>query len=585
MQRSTIFRLALIVFALGAFTFMGGFAQEAGETLVIGTTDTVGSGGLEPAMAFNFYANHVLYQKMQRLCAVEPGTGDIVAELAQSCQPEDVVSDDGLTYTFNLREGVTFTDGTPLTAANVAFTFNRNLALDGDPSFLIEGIEDVEVVDELTVRMTLGSRDANFLQKISGTNAANIMSFNSITKNAQGEDVPVDEETGELMGEPDLDATIEATSTDPQGVIGTGPYRLTSYTPNQLAVFETYEDYWGCDRDPQFQCPETDRVIERHFGSSSSLRASLQDGSIDVAWRSLNPTDINDLRGTEGLSFFQPDSASSVRYANFNVTNAPFDDLRVRKALSFAVDRQAIVDRVFGGVNSPIFTMPPSQFPGSTDVFPQRDLDRASELLQDAGFSEDNPAEINLWFETSGHYGTTEPDVAAVLQESVNEVPEIDAQLQSIDFAGLIDAAIREQTAGFYLLGWFPDFVGTVNFLNPWINSTSLGIFFDQLTNKGLEAMPGDAPTRQMLEERGMEFNAANIVELKNELISTAQTTLDQDERVAALEDLQRIEADTVPTIPLWSNLSRFIVATQDNIDGIVFDASLELRDWLITKQ
>ena len=189
MQRSTIFRLALIVFALGAFSFMGVFAQ-GGQTLVIGTTDTVGSGGLEPAMAFNFYANHVLYQKMQRLCAVEPGTGDIVAELAQSCQPEDVVSDDGLTYTFNLREGVTFTDGTPLTAANVAFTFNRNLALDGDPSFLIEGIENVEVVDELTVEFTLGSRDANFLQKISGTNAANIMSFNSITVNAQGEESP-----------------------------------------------------------------------------------------------------------------------------------------------------------------------------------------------------------------------------------------------------------------------------------------------------------------------------------------------------------------------------------------------------------
>ncbi|MFB6286850.1 MAG: ABC transporter substrate-binding protein [Candidatus Bipolaricaulia bacterium] len=584
MRRSTIFRLTLIVFALGAFSFMGVFAQ-GGQTLVIGTTDTVGSGGLEPAEAFNFYANHLLYQKSQRLCAVEPGTGEIVGELAKSCQPEDVVSNDGLTYTFNLREGVTFTDGTELTAANVAFTFNRNLALGGTPTFLISGIKEVEVVDELTVRITLKSRDANFLQKIAGTNAAMILSFNSITKNAQGEDVPVNKETGELMGKPDLEATIQATSTNPQGVIGTGPYKLTQYVPGQLAVFETYENYWGCNRDPQFQCPKVDRVIERHFSTSSSLRASLQDGSIDVAWRSLNPTDVNDLRGSEGLKFFQPESASSVRYANFNVTNAPFNDLRVRKAISFAVDRQAIVDRVFSGVNSPIFTMPPSQFPGSTDVFPKRNLDRASQLLQDAGFTADNPAKVNLWFETSGHYGTTEPDVAAVLQESLNEVPELNVQLQPIDFPGLIEAATDKQTANFYLLGWFPDFVGTINFLNPWINSTSLGIFFDQLTNKGLSAMPEDARTRQLLEERGMEFNADNIVKLKNQLISTAQTTLDQEKRIDALKKLQHIEADTVPTIPLWSNLSRFIVATQDNIGGIVFDASLELRDWLITKQ
>lgn len=586
MKNSTVYRFGLMMLLAGVYLFVGAFAQSP-STLVIGTTDVVGKGGLEPADNFDFYGFHVLQQTHEGLCTLEPGTAEVIAELAVSCDPADVVSNDGLTYTFQLRSGVTFTDGTPLTAANVVYSFKRNLALGGDPTFLIAGVQDIQATRPLTVEITLDKPDATFLSKIAGTNPAFALSFNSVTKDASGNDVGVDTATGELQGTPDLTATEAVTGTATDGTIGTGPYVLTQYIPGQLAVFEKYFNYWGCKVTPQFKCPQIDRIIERHFNTSPSLSAALQDGSVDIAWRGLAIQDINALADNPNFVRFQPPGSSSIRYINFDVANAPYDDLRVRKAIALAVDRSAITTKVFGGVNSPIFSMVPAGFPGHVDVFPKRNLAEASRLLQEAGFSADHPLTVDLWFETSGHYGTTEPDVAAVLKDSLEEVPELDVNLQPIDFPGLIRNATEDRTANFFLLGWFPDFLDPLDFLDPFIGSgtNDLGIFFGELTDKGLDALPADSATAQMLAARGQDVTAANVVRLVNDLIEEATVNADPAVREADFLKLQQIEADIVPQIPLWGNLSRFITLAQKNVGGVIQDASLWLRDWLITKQ
>jgi len=585
LKRSFLLKSVLVVAVVGFYFFVAGIAQSS-STLVVGTTDVVGKGGLEVSDNFDFYGFHILQQTHEGLCTLEPGTAEVVAELAQSCDANAVVSNSGLTYTFKLRSGVSFTDGTPLTAANVVYSFKRNQALAGDPTFLISGISDVKALDNLTVEITLSQPDATFLSKIAGTNPAFILSFNSITKDANGNDVAVDKATGELQGTPDLTKTVDATATAVDGTIGTGPYILTQYTPGQLAVFNAFSNYWGCKISPQFKCPQIGQVIEQHFNTSPSLSASLQDGSVDVAWKGLAIPDINALEGDSRFVRFQPPGSSSIRYMNFDVANAPFDDLRVRKAISLAIDRSAIVEKVFGGVNGPIFSMVPAGFPGQTDVFPKRDVATASSLLQAAGFSASSPLSVNLWFETSGHYGTTEPDVAAVAADSLKDVAELDVTLQPIDFPGLIRGATDDRTINFFFLGWFPDFLDPLDFIDPFIGSgtNSLGIFFGELTDKGLDSLAADSTTSQLLQAKGQSVNAANVVQLVNDLITDATVNADPAVRNVDFENLQKVTADIVPQIPLWGNLSQFITLAQNNVDNVVQDASLWLRDWLVTK-
>ncbi|MBI3659643.1 hypothetical protein HY230_04130 [Candidatus Acetothermia bacterium] len=585
MKRSTLIRISLMFLVVGMYMFVTATADQ--NTLVIGTTDVVGDGGLEVAQNFDFYGFHVAQHNHEGLCTLEPSTSKVIAELTESCDPKDVISNNGLTYSFKVRSGVTFTDGTSLTAANVAFSFNRNLALNGDPvqTLLTDDIKDVKVTGPLTVQITMKQPDATFLSRVAGTNAAFILSFNSLTKDKDGKDVPVDKTTGELKGTPDLDKTVEATSTNLTGTIGTGPYVLKQYVAGQLAVFEAYSNYWGCAASPKFKCPSVRQIIEEHFNTSPALSAALQDGSVDIAWRGLAIPDINALQGNAKFSRVQPPGSSSVRYINFGVGKAPYDDLRVRKAVSLAVDRDAIVSKVFGGVNKPIFSMVPAGFPGQVDVFPKRDVAAASKLLQDAGYSASKPAEVDLWFETSGHYGTTEPDVAAVVAASLGDVKELKVKLQPIDFPGLRKGN-KNGTISFFFLGWFPDFLDPIDFIDPFIGSgtKALGIYFNDLADKGFDALPATSTTATLLKAKNQAVNAKNVVALVNDLLTDATVKADPSVRNADLENLQRITADVVPQIPLWGNLSQFIILTQKNIGGVVQDASLWLRDWLITK-
>lgn len=591
MKNSTLFRLVLMLVLAGAY-FFGASAQSA-ATLVIGTTDVVGEGGLEPTENYDFYGFHVMLQTHEFLCTEEPGTAKIIAELAQSCDLKDVASADGLTYTFKLLSGVTFTDGTPLTAANVAYSFKRALALDGSPvqALYDDDIKDVKALDASTVQFTLKQPDGTFLARIPGVSAGFILSFNSVQKDKNGNDVGVDKNTGGLQGTPDLQATIAATGTAINGTIGTGPYVLKQYVPGQLAVFEAYPDYWGCKVTPKVKCPNINQVVEEHFNTSPSLAASLLDGSVDMAWRGLALPDLNQVQGNAKFVVFKlPPGSGRIRYINFDVAKAPYDDLRVRKAIALAVDRDAIASKVFGGQAAPIYTMVPQGFTGqSVDVFnKQPDLAGASALLQKDGFSASNRLEADLWHENSGHYGTTESDVAAVVQDSLSKVPELDVVLKPIDWPGLGHAFLApERKADFFLLGWFPDYVDGLDYTDPFLGSgsASLGIFFAELTDKGLDALPADSTTAQLLKAKGQAVNGKNIVQLMNDLIRDATVSTDPAVRNQDFANIQKITADVVPQIPLYSTSYDFTTPAQKNVGGVVQDAGLWLRDWLITKQ
>src|SRR5690606_11683381 len=164
-------------------------------------------------------------------------------ELEPGLATEWSVSEDGLTYTFRLRRGVTFTDGAPFNAAAVKRSFERALQLNGDPVFLIGDIRRIDAIGEDQVVIHLNNPDATFLSKLAFVGPAYITSPNT-----------------------PLLASAEETYaiTNPRGTVGTGPYRLVQYQPDVIAVLEAYDGYWG-------EKPKTQRIIIRYFPSASSL--------------------------------------------------------------------------------------------------------------------------------------------------------------------------------------------------------------------------------------------------------------------------------------------------------------------------
>jgi peptide/nickel transport system substrate-binding protein len=497
-------------------TTLGGIALGRSDTIVIGTTDQPDK--LEPADSYDFPGWWTIGQTHEGLLSLNPRTEEVEPGLASSW----TVSANGLVYTFKLRQGVTFTDGEKFNAKAVKQSFERALKLNGDPVFLLERIKSVEAIDDYTVRITLSAPDATFPNKLAFIAPAFITSPKTFTGKTATETFAV---------------------TSARGTVGTGPYKLVQYKKDEIAVFEAYDKYWG-DK------PKTKRIIVRYFpgqGGASTLAMALRKGDVDIAWRTLNPEDLGAFKSNRDVEVIKGVGGLSVRFAAFNVKYKPFDDPRIRQAFAYAVDREAIVSRVFGGLNTAAYSIVPIGLQFRYETYPKRDLNKARQLLQAAGYSERSKLAINLWYDSSGHY-SKEPDVAAVVKATLEETRLVDVKLQPLDWGTFVQKFTSGET-GFFLLGWYPDYLDAENYLTPFLatsGSPSLGIFY------------GDPATDKMLDE----VVAAN----------------DRKTRDSLFKKIQQSMAETVPIIPLWYNSSEHYAVARKGISGLYLPADMEIR-------
>jgi peptide/nickel transport system substrate-binding protein len=499
-------------------------AATPGDTIVLGTTDKITE--LDPANSYDYWTWHVYQNTMEALVGFKPGTTQIVPSLATSW----TVSRDGKVYTFTLRRGVTFTDGAPFNAQAVKFTFDRAFKLKGPDGAigLIEGIKSVDVAGPYTVRFTLKDADATFLSRISESIAISL---------------------------------ILSPKTTPAGAFakgrfaGTGPYRLAQYTPGQRTVYEAYPGYWG----PK---PKARRVITTFYADSSALASAVEAGQVDVGYRTFSPEDIKRLAAGGRLQVTKSAEFPSVRYIVFNVPTKPFDNVKVRRALALAVDRDRIVKDVFGGINQSLYSMVPPGMWSHTPAFPKRDLARAKTLLTEAGFSESNKLNFAFWYSPT-HYGNTEADVAAVLKSSLEETGMVTIEVKSSEW-GDYTKSLRKGEFGAFLLGWFPDFVDPDNFLAPWLTESpgSLGTHLDKAVSADDKRYYG-------------EFS---------KLFGDAKRTANQNARAALYKQAQEKLADSAIVVPLWQNLAQSYVVAQKNVKGITLDATTVFRMYLVSK-
>jgi len=496
------------------------------DTIVLGTTDKITT--LDPANSYDYWTWFVFQNTAQALVGFKPGTTEIVPQLAESW----TVSPDGKVYTFTLRRGVTFTDGAPFNAAAVKFSFDRALKLKGPEGAvgLIENIQAVDVVDPYTVRFTLKDADATTLSRLSESIGISVITSPKSTP-------------------------ANAFAKGFNQYAGTGPYRLTQYTPGQRTVFEAYARYWGAK-------PKSRRVITVFYADSAALAAAVESGQVDVGYRSFSPDDIKRLSTSAKLQVVRSAQFPSVRYIVFNVTAAPFDNVKVRRAISYAVNRDRIVSDVFGGLNQPLYSMVPPGMWSHIDAFPKRDLAKAKSLLSEAGYSASNKLALTLWY-TPSHYGTTESDAAAVLKSALEETGLVSVEVKSSEWGDYTKAMSAGQF-GMFLLGWFPDFVDPDNFLAPWLTESpqGLGTFLNKAAGSVDKQFYADF----------------------QKVLGDAKKTADQTRRSVLYKQAQQKLADSAILVPLWQNLAQSYVIAQKNVKGITLDATTIFRTYLLYK-
>ena len=370
------------------------FAQS---TSVLRVATTAGVTTWDPAKSFSTEAFYManIYEGLVRVNA--PGADEPFTPLLAT---DWSVSDDGLTWTFNLREGVTFHDGAALTADAVKRSIERAKEI-GGASFIWFPLDSVEAVDDLTVQLNL-SYAAPMELVLGSTYAAWIVSPNALDAAAEDENY--------------FEAGVAA---------GTGPYMLADYTPDAEVVLARYEDYWGGWSEGQFE-----NVLISIIADAVTQEQLLLGGEIDFAHRL--PRGSRQALG-DNSDFNTLVEPTLFNYVGFlNVLRPPLDNIAFRQALSYATPYEEIINVAVEGLGSQARgAVPQGVFPYSDDV-PQYSYDpeMAQQLLEESGV---DPSTVSLRL-TYAAENTTEEAFAPLVKDAWEEILGIEVNIEAILF-------------------------------------------------------------------------------------------------------------------------------------------------------
>lgn len=501
-----------------------GGTGASGEPWILGTTETVTS--LDPAGSYDFGSWNLQQNIYEQLLVIPGGETEPVGDAAESCQ-----YDDPQTVTCTLREGLTFSNGNELTSSDVKFSMERNLAI-ADPNgsaVLLGQIKDpeadalaegaIETPDDQTVIFHLNAPDTTFLQLL--TTATTSI---------------VDEET----------FPADKLLADDQ-VVGSGPYKLSQWKPGEQAVLEANESYDG------ERTPKAPQVFVQYFSDPVPLKQAIENGDVDIAWRTLSPTDLKDLEGAEGVNVITGEG-SEFRYWVWQFKNPVAKEQAVRQAVAQIIDRETIAQDAYDGTVEPSYSIVPPGFAGQKDSFQEKygepDPDAAKQLLSDAGVK--TPVNLTIGY-TPTRYGPNMVDEANELAEQLNSSGLFKVTIEDAEWEEYQNL-YREGAYDLYALGWYPDILDADNYLTPFIRD---GGFY--------------------------ENNYSN--EEVNKLLDEELAETDEAAREEVIGQLQDIVAEEVPLIPSWNGEN--VAVARDGMEGVeeTLDPTYIFRFWEISKE
>jgi peptide/nickel transport system substrate-binding protein len=488
-------------------------AQPAG-TLVVGlVAEPV---NLDPPQVTDLNSNRVGRRIVETLVTFPDESTQVVPGLAESW----TISKDGLQYTFKLRRGIAFHDGTPLNAEAVKFSIERQInpnhpayKLGKYPfaNYFFGNVKAVEVLSDERVAFLLNEPRASFLAVLT-SGAASIVSPTAVMK--WGPDYP-------------------------SHPVGTGPFRFASWDRGQRVVLEKNPGYWKYP-------VKVERVIYRPIVEDQARLTELLTGGLDLIV-GVPADNVAPLEKNPKITLLKQVGAH-VWYLGMNNQKKPFDDKRVRQALNYAVNKDAIVNDVLKGTGSP------SKGPvlpgtwgadGALKAYPY-DPDRAKKLLAEAGYP--NGFTTTLWVPESGS-GMQAPVAMSTVMQSNLKAVGVNVSLQTMEWGAYL-AKLRSKEQELFALSWMagtedPDMV-----MYPLLHSS-------QWTPVG--------PNRALY--KNARFDA---------LLTQARVTTDQAKRAQLYKEAQRILIDDAPWVFVDHEIQ--IAALTKRVQGFKLHPSFDLR-------
>jgi len=496
----------------------------------IGTTDKVTS--LDPAGSYDNGSFAVQNQVFPFLMNTPVGSPDVEPDIAESAEFTN-----DTTYEVTLKEGLQFANGNDLTSSDVKFSFDRELKINNEngPQSLLANLKSIDTPDETTVVFNLDHADQTWPQVLSSPAG------------------PIVDE--EVFSADELTPAADIV----KGKAFAGQYEITSYKENDTIQYKANPKYDGL-----LGKAKTDEVTASYYTKETDLKLAVQQGDVDVAYRSLTPTDISDLRKDDSVKVYDG-PGGEIRYLVFNFNTQPFgasqsdkDEakaLAVRQAVADVVDRAKIAEDVYNNTYSPLYSMVPDGLTGAAKPFQELygdgdggpDVDKAKQTLSEAGVT--GKVQLDIQY-APDHYGSTSDDEYAELKTQLENSGLFTVNIQSTVYTTY--AVERTKDAyPVYQLGWFPDFSDADNYLSP---------FF---TKDNFVQNHYDDPEIQ-------------------DLISEEQQESDADARAALIEQAQEREATQISTLPLLQGKS-VAVASKD-VKGLTLDSSYKFRYATLSK-
>ena len=543
MNSKKILAAAVSVAAIASLTACGGVKDDttagadSGNAITIGTTDKITS--LDPAGSYDNGSYAVQIQVFPFLYAQDYNTSELSPDIATD---DGTWNDDGTEFTVKLKDGLKFANGNDLTASDVKFSYDRIKKINdpNGPSSLLANVESVTAKDDTTVVFKDSVPFDVTLKQVMSSPAGPI----------------VDEDTFDADKLTDADTIVSKKAF-------AGPYTLTAFKINESAAYAKNDSYKG------LTSAKNSAVQVKYFADASNLKMAVQQGQIDVANRSLSPTDIEDLSKDSKVKVVKGPGGEE-RFIAFNFKIQPYGESQpdadankakaVRQAVANLIDREELSTKVYKGTYTPMYSFIPDGLAGHDDTLKSAygdgngkpSTEKAKKVLADAGVT--TPVDLKLQY-NSDHYGSVSADEYAALKSQLEAGGLFKVDMQSTEWTQYNkDRVVTDDSDGVYpvyQLGWFPDYSDPDNYLSPFFRDGNF-------VNNG--------------------YSNKEV----NDLIVKQAGEKDESARGDILKQIQKLETEDLSTIPLLQGAQ--VAVTGTSVKGVTLDASFRFRYASVTK-
>jgi peptide/nickel transport system substrate-binding protein len=513
MSKRTLSLLFFVFVFAGLASPFGAEAATPKDTLILAHVSDIAT--LDPAKAYDSRSYKIITNIYESLVEYEykidaQGNAVYSNEIKPKLAISWTQSKDGLTWTFKLRKGVKFHDGTPFTAEAVKFSLERAMVMKQGPEWYLTQCLDPEksirVVDEYTVEFKLTQPYAAFLNVLIEP-VSRIVSPAAVKQHGGVQP----EKTNDWM-------TNHAA--------GTGPFLLESWSPAKEIVMVANPTYWGT-------APKLKKVFFKIIKEASNIVLLLKNGDIDMVLRGLTYKDYADLAKTPGVKLYKKEDWTEVRFSPLQTQLKPFDNKKVRQAVNYAIDHNILVEKVCYGFAKPLISpIPAGQWGHDGSLWPYKyDPQKAKALLAEAGYPNGFSTELGY-----PEADAERKEVALVVQGYLKNIG-IDAKLEGYSWPTYLDKFWKgalPMVMGKWAPASDPDFLVTAMF-----HSKNQG-------KGGNVAFYGNTKVDELLDKAAVEVS--------------------REKRVKLYQEFQKIVIDEAPWLFLYQPMRLF--ALRDNVYG-----------------